>query len=126
MVIGESLSTMVGLLVFLVVGASDSLLLDILAWILGTLAKLFVMLFVLALSRYREYAADRDAAAVMNTGDPLARALGKIEKYSAGREATVTSNVSALCIYSVEDGLLAKLFSTHPSTEKRIERLQEL
>jgi heat shock protein HtpX len=126
MVVGQSLSTIVGLLVFLFFALADNIIVDLIGWVFSTIAQLFVMLFVLALSRYREYAADRDAAAAMNTGDPLARALGKIDQASTGHEPVVSSNVSALCIYSVEDGLLAKLFSTHPSMEKRIERLQEL
>lgn len=126
MVIGESISTIIGLLVMVTLGASDSLLLDILAYILGIITKLFVMLFVLALSRYREHAADRDAAAAMGTGDPLARALQKIDDYNNAGQATVQTNVSALCICSFEDGLLATLFSTHPSTEKRIDRLQSM
>jgi Zn-dependent protease with chaperone function len=40
--------------------------------------------------------------------------------------ATVQTSVSALCICSFDDGILASLLSTHPSTEKRVQRLQKL
>ncbi len=125
MVVGESVSTIVGLTVMLVLGASDSFVLDVIAYLLGLVAKFLVTLFVLALSRYREYAADRDAAAVLRSGDPLARALRKIDRFDASA-ATVPANVSALCIASVDDGVLATLLSTHPSIERRIERLRSM
>ncbi len=124
MVIGESLSTVVGLVVMLAFSVSDHVLLDLVAFVLGVVAKLVVSLFVLALSRYREYAADRDAADAMGTGDPLSRALERIEASSSGGGATVEANVSALCITAVDDGLLASLFRTHPPVEKRVEQLR--
>jgi len=125
MVVGESISTIIGLTVFLLVGLSDSFVVSILGWILGILSKTLVMLFVMALSRYREFAADRDAAAAMGSGDPLARALTKIQLANEETKAVAPGNVSALCIHGFEDGLLARLFSTHPSTEKRVERLKD-
>ena len=126
MVVGESISTIIGLVVFLLVSVSDSFVVSVAGWILGVASKALVMLFVLALSRYREFAADRDAARAMGSGDPLARALSKIHLASEGSEASVPGNVSALCILGGDDGLLARLFSTHPSTERRIERLRDL
>jgi heat shock protein HtpX len=126
MVVGESVSTIVGLVTFTVLAASDSAVVSVLAYVVGAVAKLFVMLFVLALSRYREYAADRDAAAAMDTGDPLARALTKIDGATDPSAAQAPSSVSALCINGFDDGVLASLLSTHPPTEKRVERLREL
>lgn len=128
MVVGQSISSIVGLGVFLLLVLSDSFVFNVLAWILGTIAKLLVMVFVLALSRYREFAADRDAARAMGTGQPLARALGKIDRHLENNppEASATAQVSALCISPLDRGGLAALLSTHPSTEKRIERLEEL
>lgn len=124
MVIGESISSIVGLLIFLPLAATDSLVLSIIGWILSSIAKFLVMLFVLALSRYREFVADRDAAAAMGTGDPLARALQKID--TAQTDSEVAASVSALCISKPDTGILATIVSTHPSTEKRIERLRNL
>ena len=126
MVIGESLSTLIGLAVILVIGISDNPLVNLFALVLGMISKLFTMLFVLALSRYREYAADRDAAAAMGSGDPLARALRKIEVSTDPSRAAVPENVNALCFSPISKGLLTGLLSTHPPTERRIERLQLL
>lgn len=77
---------------------------------------------VRAHSRRREFAADRRSAAV--TGRPLAlvRALQKIER------ATRSGNgpLSTLYVRGEDEDPLADLFSTHPDTERRIERLREL
>lgn len=126
MVVGESISSIVGWGVFLVAAVSDSLILSIFAWLLGTVTKLLVMLFVLALSRYREFAADRDAAQALGTGGPLARALQKIDGNMGEHppEEQTAAHVSALCITPQDRGLLASLLSTHPPTERRVERLE--
>ena len=99
-----------------------------LAIVVGQITQMLVMVFVFAISRYREYVADRDAADVIGDGEPLARALEKIsrgneEARSRGRESAVDSNVNALCIFGERRGL-ARLFSTHPPIEKRIDRLR--
>ncbi len=125
MVLGESIASVIGLLVTLVFGITDNFLMDVIAVILGTLARAVVMVFVFALSRYREYAADRDAARAMGEGETLARALKKIDAINGRSGAELNQSVSTLCIHSGDRGLLAKLFATHPSVESRIERLQE-
>ena len=126
MVVGESISSIVGWGVFLLAVVSDSLILSLFAWVLGTVTKLIVMVFVLALSRYREFAADRDAAQALDTGGPLARALQKIDAHMEEHppENHTAAHVSALCITPQDRGLLTTLFSTHPSTERRVERLE--
>jgi heat shock protein HtpX len=82
------------------------------------------MIFVLAISRYREYVADADAKEAIGTGDPLARALEKISRGAEGKESQLDDSMSALCILNSDKSLFQKLFSTHPPTEKRIERLR--
>jgi len=82
-----------------------------------------VMLFVLAISRYREYVADSDAAGAIGQGDPLARALEKISNVDHSR-SKVSEEASALCIFGESKSLLSKIVSTHPPTEKRIEKLR--
>mgnify|MGYP000548431213 CR=1 FL=1 len=126
MVVGESISSIVGWGVFLLAVVSDSLILSLFAWVLGTVTKLIVMVFVLALSRYREFAADRDAAQALDTGGPLARALQKIDAHMEEHppENHTAAHVSALCITPQDRGLLTTLFSTHPPTERRVERLE--
>jgi heat shock protein HtpX len=82
------------------------------------------MLFVFAISRYREYVADEDAANEIGSGEPLASALEKISSASQRADDTaVDAKVNALCIFGEKRGL-AKLFATHPPVEKRIERLR--
>jgi len=82
------------------------------------------MLFVLAISRYREYVADADAKDAIGGGDPLARALEKIQRGAEGRESRVSDEVSALCIFDSEGGLLKTILATHPPVEKRVEKLR--
>jgi heat shock protein HtpX len=95
-----------------------------LAIVVGQIVQFIVMIFVLAISRYREYVADADAAGLIGGGAPLARALEKIDRGNEmAQETAVDSQVSALCIFGEERGL-AKLFSTHPPIEKRIQRLR--
>jgi heat shock protein HtpX len=95
-----------------------------LAIVVGQITQMLVMLFVFAISRYREYVADGDAASEIGGGEPLARALEKIQRGSErARESEVDAQVNALCIIGEERGL-ARLFATHPPVEKRIERLQ--
>jgi len=124
MVVGQSIASMIGIAVyFLTVMGERNFGAMIMGWILSSIAQTIVMIFVLAISRYREYVADEDAAEVIGRGEPLARALEKIS--NAGQDAKVDENVSALCIFGGgEKSLLRKIFSTHPPTEKRIERLR--
>lgn len=81
---------------------------------------LVVTVVVRAHSRRREYAADDRASAV--TGDPLAlaRALRKIQRVADPRRGLL----SPLYVHTDEDEL-SRLFSTHPATDDRIERLIE-
>jgi heat shock protein HtpX len=126
MVLGQSIASLVGIGVqFAVIFAGDNDFADfILGYIAGIVAQMLVMVFVLAISRYREYAADSDAAAAIGRGDPLARALEKISSHGQNRDVDLDSGVNALCIFGADRGLLERVFATHPPTEKRIERLR--
>ena len=93
-------------------------------------APIAAMLIQMAISRTREYSADRDGAAI--AGDPLwlASALGKIAR-SAGRVPMVTAErnpaTAPLFIVNPLTGeRMDNLFSTHPATENRIAALQEM
>ncbi|MFC6727783.1 M48 family metallopeptidase [Natronoarchaeum mannanilyticum] len=125
MTLGQSIAAIVGIAVqWLVIATGDNEIADfVLGWIAGMLTQMFVMIFVLAISRYREYVADSDAAGVVGSGEPLARALEKIQRGAQGRESNIDDSVSALCIFG-DGGGMKKLFSTHPSTEERIRRLR--
>jgi len=89
------------------------------------LAPLAAMLIQLAVSRSREYGADDTGAHW--TGNPyaLASALAKIEAYS--RRAPLVATPSTAHLFIIQPFLggmsFGNLFSTHPPTAKRIERL---
>ncbi|WP_254274397.1 M48 family metallopeptidase [Haloarcula marina] len=126
MVIGQSIGMLVGYVAYFAVlfGGERNIGSWILAMVASSLANALVMVFVLAISRYREYVADADARQAIGTGEPLARALEKISRGAEGRESTVDDSMSALCIFNADKGLFERLFSTHPPTEKRIDRLR--
>ena len=89
------------------------------------LAPLAAMLIQLAVSRSREYGADDTGAHW--TGNPyaLASALAKIENYSRRQPLIATQSTAHLFIIQPFLGGMSfgNLFSTHPPTAKRIERL---
>ncbi|WP_440766022.1 M48 family metallopeptidase [Natronorubrum sp. DTA7] len=126
MVVGQSIGMMVGYVAYFAVlmGGERNIGTYILAMVASTLANMLVMVFVLAISRYREYVADDDARQYIGSGDPLARALEKISSGSQGRESQVEDSMNALCIFNSDKSLMAQLFATHPPTEKRIEKLR--
>jgi len=88
---------------------------------------------MMSLSRYREFAADRGAAIVTGRPSALASALSKIASNVQQIpqrdlcEAERLERMNAFFIVPVRvKSVLQGLFSTHPPTEKRIERLQQL
>jgi heat shock protein HtpX len=91
----------------------------------------YVVSFVLmqALSRYREFAADRGAAIITGRPSALASALQKI---SAGmhripqKDLRAAGELQAFFIFPAASGKVSGLFATHPPLEKRIEALQRL
>jgi len=146
MVLGQSLASLVGIVVqWGIILSGDNNLADFfLGMIAGTIAQMLVMIFVFAISRYREYVADSDAADYTNNPDAMARALEKIQQGAKQRQQAQASSrgrrqgsrgrgqsdqgtpdeVAALCIFGGERGLLQKVFATHPPVEKRIDRLR--
>ncbi|MBA3263073.1 MAG: zinc metalloprotease HtpX [Thermoleophilaceae bacterium] len=85
---------------------------------------------MLALSRYREFAADRGAAIVTGRPSALSSALVKI---SGAMERVPTQDLrqaerlnAFFIVPTSVRGAVQTLFSTHPPMEKRIERLQQL
>ncbi|SDZ91059.1 heat shock protein HtpX [Haloplanus vescus] len=125
MVLGQGVASIVAIVAqWAVLMTGDNDIADFfLAIVVGQLTQMLVMVFVFAISRYREYVADGDAADAIGTGEPLARALEKISRGAEGRDSEVDTQVNALCIFDGRGGL-ANLLSTHPPVEKRIERLR--
>jgi heat shock protein HtpX len=122
MVLGQSIASMLGLAVqFAILFTSDRGIGNFLfAYVAGILVQMVAMVFVLAISRYREYVADADAARHVG-GDAMASALRKIASAGERTDNDVSDNVAALCIFGGERSALQKVFATHPPIEKRIE-----
>ena len=81
----------------------------------------------LAVSRNREYAADATGAHITRNPIGLANALRKISGASRTKSLDNMKSMAFACIAEPgARGLLGDVFSTHPSTEKRIARLQSM
>ena len=82
-----------------------------------------------ALSRYREYSADRGAAAITGNPAALASALmkisGRMDKVPK-QDMREQAEMNAFFIIPIKSGFIGKIARTHPPTEKRIEALQSL
>jgi len=94
---------------------------------LTILAPLAAMLLQMALSRAREYEADHDGAELLGTGEPLARALEKIEAYAKRVPMNVNPAQATAYIINPLTGRkvnFAGLFQTHPPTAERVARLR--
>jgi heat shock protein HtpX len=84
-------------------------------------------LLQMALSRNREFEADRSGAQMLGTGEPLARALEKLEVASKRIPMEIAPSQASAYIVNPLNGRKvtgANLFRTHPSTEERIRRLR--
>jgi heat shock protein HtpX len=85
---------------------------------------------MLALSRYREFAADRGAAIVTGRPSALSSALVKISgamQQVPTEDLRQAERMNAFFILpATMKGTVQTLFSTHPPTEQRIARLQQL
>ena len=94
---------------------------------MAILAPLAASLIQMAISRAREFEADRLGAEI--AGDPrsLASALEKIQHYASGIPLHTTEahpeTAQMMIMNPLTGGSLANLFSTHPSTEERVRRL---
>lgn len=92
--------------------------------ILGPIAA---MLIQMAISRSREYDADAASAKYVGSPYPLINALGKLDTYSKRIPMDATPATAHMFIIQPFTGqALMRLFSTHPSTEDRIARLQAM
>ena len=94
--------------------------------VLLILSPIIAMLLQMAISRSREFAADRGGAQF--TGNPLglASALEKISRGNQLKPVNHSNPTTAhmFIINPLRGGGISKLFSTHPPTEERIKRLQ--
>ena len=99
--------------------------------VVALLAPLAASLIQMAISRSREYEADRGGAEISGEPDALADALGKIQMYAEGRipmrPAEAHPETAQMMILNpLSAGGIKGLFSTHPPTEERIARLRAM
>ncbi len=94
------------------------------------LAPLAAMLIQMAISRAREFEADRGGAEISGDPNALADALTKIDAYARGipmRAAETHPETAQMMIMNpLSGGGLRGLFSTHPATEERVGRLRAM
>ncbi len=93
---------------------------------MSLLAPLAAIVVQMAISRSREFEADRSGADLLGTGEPLAGALAKID--TAARAVPMDVDPAHATAYIVNPlagrrVAFAQLFATHPPTAARIERL---
>jgi heat shock protein HtpX len=95
--------------------------------IIMIMAPIAGMLIQMAISRTREFGADRGGAEISGDPEALASALAKIDAYARGipmHTADQHPETAQMMIMNpLSGGGLRGLFSTHPSTEERVERL---
>ena len=99
----------------------------IIGWLfLIIVAPIAAMIIQFAISRSREYAADRGGAEIC--GDPmaLANALRRLERGVEMHPTRANAATSHLFIVNPLRGGMAGLFSTHPPMDERVRRLEEL
>jgi len=103
--------------------------------ILVTLALMFIMpmaatVIQMTVSRNREFMADAGAAKMTGHPEWLQSGLQKLDNYARGipmpEADPQTAHMFIINPFTGRDMSLKQLFSTHPSTEQRIERLEAL
>jgi heat shock protein HtpX len=94
------------------------------------LAPLAASLIQMAISRAREFEADRGGAEISGDPQALASALDKIHRYASGMSLETTERNPAtaqmMIINPLSGGGIRGMFSTHPSTEERVARLMAM
>ena len=93
------------------------------------MAPIAAMLIQAAISRTREYKADATAARLIGDGEPLARALEKLEIASGRIPSGIDPNQASSYIVNPLKAEArgrggSRIFSTHPPTVERVERLR--
>jgi heat shock protein HtpX len=91
------------------------------------IAPLAAAVIQMAISRAREFGADETGARICGDPKALASALQKLEVWSRQIPMPVNPAVSHLFIVQpLTRFSLENIFSTHPTTEARVERLRRL
>lgn len=111
-------------------GRSDNRLHPALALLVMILAPMAAMVIQMAISRTREFGADRGGAEISGDPEALASALAKMEAYAKGIPMHVADEhpetAQMMIMNPLSGGGLRGLFSTHPATQERIARLRAM
>jgi len=96
--------------------------------LLALLAPVVAMILQFAISRTREFKADAVGAEISGKPLALASALNKMQQIAQRAPMDVPPSVAPIAQINPLSGFrgLSKLFSTHPSTEERVARLQAI
>jgi heat shock protein HtpX len=102
----------------------------IIIWIVSIIVYAISTLLILALSRYREFAADRGSALITRNPRALISALnkisGRIEAVPADAKAKVEGANAFFIIPALSGNTIMEFLSTHPPLEKRIANLEKV
>jgi heat shock protein HtpX len=101
----------------------------ILGLVLVLLAPIAAMIMQFALSRQREFEADRVGAAILGHPIPLANALRRLDRMAHQIPMNVAPAAAPLAQVNplaAHRGGVARLFSTHPPVEERVARLEAI
>lgn len=102
----------------------------IIVWIVSIIVYAISTLLILALSRYREFAADRGSALITRNPRALISALnkisGRIEVVPVEARAKVEAANAFFIIPALSGSAIMELLSTHPPLEKRIANLENV
>ena len=91
------------------------------------LAPIVAMMLQFAISRQREFEADRVGAEIAGDAKPLAQALTRMDAMARQIALPVSPSLAPLAIINpLRAGGIARLFSTHPATEERVAALLAL
>ena len=95
---------------------------------LAIITPIVASIIQLAISRSREYLADETGAKFVRNGNHLADALEKIEKNVAAHPMRMGTQATSHLFISnpLRHGTFLTLFTTHPSTKSRTERLRNM
>lgn len=97
---------------------------------ISLLAPVAASLIQMAISRAREYEADRGGAEIAGDPNALADALYRIDAYARGIPLPTADahpeTAQMMILNPLSGGGFSSLFSTHPPTEERIARLREM
>jgi heat shock protein HtpX len=102
----------------------------IIIWIVSIIVYAMSTLLILALSRYREFAADRGSALITRNPRALISALnkisGRIEAVPSEAKAKIEGANAFFIIPALSGNAIMELLSTHPPLDKRIANLEKI